>query len=889
MVVINEEEYLAHYGTPRHSGRYPWGSGGNEVPQHSMTFFDTIDDLRRKGLSDTEIARGMGISSTQFRAKRSIANAEIKLAQIARAQALKDKGNSTLGISKRMGIPEPTVRTLLEPGAKDKAETNTATATMLKKEVDSKKYLDIGSGAELSINNGVSPQRLNVAVEMLKLQGYKTHEVKTLQQGTGLNTTRKILVPPGVDQREVFLNQDKIKQITSFSEDGGRRYGQIHDPISINPNRVSVRYKEDGGDTADGMIYVRPGVDDISLGKNMYAQVRIQVGSGHYLKGMAIYKKDLPSGTDLMFNTNKSSTGNKLDAMKPLESDKDYPFGSIVRQITADTGTPNERVTSAMNLVNEQGDWHKWQKNLSSQILSKQSPTLAKGQLNVTYERRQKEFDEINALTNPTVKKKLLESFADETDAAAVHLKAAALPKSNWHAILPIDSIPPTQIYAPNYRDGEPVVLIRYPHGGTFEIPELIVNNRNREAKQIIGPESEDAVGIHHSVAKRLSGADFDGDTVLVIPNRSGKIKTSSALSELKDFDPMQYKIPDDSPIPKISPSRKQQEMGKISNLITDMTLKAAPHSEIVRAVKHSMVVIDSEKHHLNYRLSAERNGISALKAKYQGGPRSGAATLISRKKATVNLPELKDRPHKEGGPIDVATGRKVLVPSGATRRDREGNVIEKKKRYVQLALTEDAHTLSSGTIMERLYAEHSNKLKALANQARVARINTPLLKYEPSAKKAYAKEVASLESKLRLVIRNRPLERQAQDLARASIKAKFAANPNLEEASKKKIRWKEQEIARTRTGAKHQDIKITDDEWNAIQAGAISDHKLSQILAKSDLDLVRKHATPRREHKMTSSKTARAKQMLALGYTRADIADALGVSLTTLDIATHG
>ena len=134
------------------------------------------------------------------------------------------------------------------------------------------------------------------------------------------------------------------------------------------------------------------------------------------------------------------------------------------------------------------------------------------------------EYDEIMSLTNPAVKKKLLDSFADGCDSSAVHLKAAAMPRSSWHVLLPITTMKETEVYAPNYRDGDTVVLIRYPHGGRFEIPELTVNNKNKLANQTIR-QAKDAIGIHPDVAKRLSGADFDGDAVLVIPNNNKLVK----------------------------------------------------------------------------------------------------------------------------------------------------------------------------------------------------------------------------------------------------------------------------------------------------------------------------------------------------------------------------
>lgn len=881
MVVIDEEVHLAHYGVLRRSGRYPWGSGGTQNIRNRM-FLDYISDMREQGLSDVEIAKGVNMSTTQLRAVKSIAKSQKKQADIGMAQRLKDKGYSNVAIGKRMGLNESSVRALLDPGSKDRADVLEKTSSMLKNQVDSKKYIDVGSGVENYI--GISKEKLNAAVAILQEQGYEKHTVKVRQIGTGFETELKVLAPPGTTQKEVWQNRGKIKQIAEFSDDGGRTFGKIHDAISIHPNRVSIKYKENGGADSDGVIYVRPGVEDVSLGKDRYAQVRVKVGDNHYIKGMAMYKDDLPNGTDILFNTSKSSTGNKLDAMKSITDDPDLPFGSVVRQILSDQGSPNERVTSSMNIVNGEGDWSTWSRNLSTQFLSKQSPALAKSQLNMTYERRTQEFDEINSLTNPTIRRKLLESFADGTDSAAVHLKAAALPRQNWHAILPIESISPSHIYAPNYRNGERVVLIRYPHGGTFEIPELIVNKKQPEARRLLG-DSIDAVGIHPSVADRLSGADFDGDTVLVIPNNLGKVKISPALEGLKNFDPRSSYQAYDGMKP-MSSRRKQQEMGQVSNLITDMTIRGASHNEIVRAVRHSMVVIDAEKHNLNWRQSAIDNGISQLKAVYQGGPKAGASTLISKASSQVFVPERKPRPQSEGGPIDKATGHRVFVDTGRTKLSTTGEVVPRRQRSKKLAETTDAFTLSSGTPMEKIYAEHSNKLKALSNKARLNAIRTPPLKYSPSANKTYSKQVASLNSKLTLALKNRPLERQAQVLANNVVNAKRNANPNLDGDSLKKIKFQALDEARIRTGAKKQKIKITQDEWDAIQLGAISNSKLNQILSNADLDVVRTLATPRKVYLMTNAKTQRAQSMLASGYTRVEVADALGVSLTTLDTA---
>lgn len=900
-MIISDEDYLAHYGIIRRSGRYPWGSTNNEgtpwnkeqtLYGRNRSFLDYISDMRRQGLTDPQIARGIGISTTQLRAEMSIAKNSLKQADISQAQRLKDKGYSNVAIGRRMNRPESSVRALLADGEKAKADILQTTANMLKDQVAEKKYIDIGGGVEQHI--GISGTRLNTAVSMLQTEGYKVQYLKVRQIGTGKDTTMKVLTAPDVPYSEVFANRGEIQQIMKMSKDNGRTFLGIHPPLTIDPARVDIRYAEDGGAEADGVIYVRPGKDDVSLGKSQYAQVRIKVGDGHYLKGMAMYKDGLPDGVDLQFNTNKSDTGNKTDAMKPLKKDPDNPFGSTIKlggqQVEVDS-KGNEKVTSVMNKVYEEGDWSDWGNTLSSQMLSKQSPTLAKKQLDMTYEQRLQNYEEVSRLTNPTVRKKLLESLGDEADSAAVHLKAAALnARQGQHVILPLNSIPPTQIYAPNYRDGEKVVLIRHPHGGRFEIPELVVNNKNPEGKKFLR-DARDAVGINPQVAERLSGADFDGDTVIVIPNNSRDIKVSPALEGLKNFDP-QSAYPAYEGMPKMSPATKQMEMGYVSNLITDMTIKGASATELAKAVRHSMVVIDAEKHNLNYKLSAEENSIKQLKQKYQGNKSGGAATLISRAGSRVPVPDRKPRSMVKGGPIDRETGQRVYEETGASYVNKKGERVNKSVRLKRLSVTDDAHSLVSegtGTRMERIYADHSNKLKALANRARKESVNTPRAKRSPSAAKTYAKEVASLNSKLTLAERNRPLERQAQVISNATLRQKRQANPDMTPEEVKKTGNQALAAARARTGAQKQRIVITPTEWEAIQAGAISDSKLSRILDNADTDKVRAFATPKQPKLMTSAKISRAMSMLASGYTRAEIADQLGVSISTLDLATVG
>jgi hypothetical protein len=894
-VNIDEDDYLAHYGTPRHSGRYPWGSG-DEPFQNGGDFLTYVSDLRKQGLSDTEIAEGLKITSTQLRDARSVARAQKKQADIARAHHLKNvRGMSNVAIGKKMGIPESSVRALLKPSEKEKVDILQATANMLKEQVDKNGLIDIGSGIEQHL--GISDTKLRAAVSLLRnQQGYESHSgIKIERLGTGRFTNMKVLAPPGTTWGEVMKRRYEIKQIDQLSVDGGKNWRLgLRPPENVNSKRIAVRYAEKGGAEADGVIYLRPGVKDLDIGKSRYAQVRIAVDGTHYIKGMAMYRDDLPDGVDIMFNTNKSDTGNKLDALKELkrnketgEVDQDNPFGATIK-LGGQRG--------ALNIVNEEGDWGKWSKTLSSQMLSKQSPKLAKNQLDLARERMESEFNEIKALTNPGIRRKLLDSFADGTDAASVHLKAAAMRNQGSHVILPLSKMKETEIYAPNYQNGERVVLIRYPHGGIFEIPELTVNNRNPEGRRLIGTDAKDAVGINHKVAERLSGADFDGDTVLVIPNNDKKIKTAPALSGLKDFDP-QKQYAGYEGMKKMDAQTKATQMGEVSNLITDMTIQRASMPEIERAVRHSMVVIDAEKHGLDWKRSALENNITQLKKKYQKNPDNpnskGAATLISRANSRTDVAQ-----RKAGFTIDKETGKKIYRYTGATNtivnvNKRTGKVTEKvvlkTQQSKKLAETDDAHTLSSGTLIESIYADHSNSLKSLANQARKESVNTKNIPYSPSARKAYADEVAKLEADLNLALRNAPRERQAQILANAVVAEKKRTNPDMDHAELKRLKSQALREMRLRTGAKKDLVEISDRGWEAIQAGAITNNRLKQILDNTDIDKIKELATPKEKPVMSTSKKQRAEAMIAAGRTQAEVAKALGVSLSTLENALGG
>ena len=884
---------LAHYGVKRKSGRYPWGSG-KDPHQHSGDLLSTIKDLKAKGLSETEIAKGLGMTTTQLRAQKSIAKNEKRKADAAMVARLKEKGMSNTAIGRRMGINESSVRALLDPTLKERAGSTEALAKELKKSVGKDGLVDVGLGVETNL--GVTGTKLKTATAMLEAEGYHVHKVKVTQQTTGKQTEMKVLVPPGMDYKTVLARRGEIKAPGVNVEDRGRTVYGIEKPTAISSKRLKVRYGPEGGTDMDGVIELRRGVKDLSLGGSNYAQVRISIDGTHFLKGMAMYSDDIPKGYDIRFNTNKKKTDNKLDALKPMKDDPANPFGAVIRkQMHYESG--GKKKLSGINIVNDEGTWGDWSKTLSSQFLSKQPVSLAKQQLQKVRDKRKAEFEEIMALTNPAVKKKLLQSFADSCDSDAVDLKAASLPRQASQVILPVPKMKPTEVYAPNFKHGEKVVLVRHPHGGRFEIPELTVNNKDPHARRSIGSKVKDAIGIHPKVAERLSGADFDGDSVLCIPNNSGKVKTSPALKGLKDFDP-KASYPKYKGMIPMSKERTQLEMGKISNLITDMTIAGATQSEIARAVRHSMVVIDAHKHELNYKQSEIDNGIGALKKKYQGGTTGGAASLISRAGSTAYLPERKARSASKGGPIDKKTGRKVWEETGRTykkpifdKNDPTKVVEWKTERSItkssKLAETHDAFSLVSknGSTIETVYANHSNSLKAMANEARKATLKIPSVRKNPQAAKTYAPEVKALKAKINEGLRNKPRERQAQVLADAVVRAKKQADPSLAKDKERMSKVRRQALAeaRARTGAGKKPFLITPKEWRAIQEGAISQAMLNKVLEMADETNVRELATPRSIPKISSSMISRAKAMSSRGKTAAEIAEALGISTTSV------
>lgn len=866
------------------SGRFPWGSGEHPF-QHATDFIGNYNRLRAEGMSQKDIATGFGMSINELRAAMSIAKENKYVSDVARAQELLEKGYTKTAIAKELGLAnESTLRDMLKPERLEHKGATAVVADKIREAVDKKGLVDVGVGNEHALN--VTETTLNYAIERLKLEGYEYYNnIKVKQLGTNKMTTMKILAKPGTTWKEAYDKRLEVESIADYDTGSNTTSLNIKKPVDLDSKRIFVRYAEDGGEDKDGVVELRRGVEDISLGKSSYAQVRIAVDGTHYIKGMAMYSDDIPKGYDVLINSNKSkgtplmTESGEGCVLKKMKDDPDNPFGAT---ISAQSGV--------INKIREEGEWSTWSKTVSSQMLGKQPLKLISNQLDLTYSQMEAEFDKIKNLTNPTVKRNLLRSFADECDAAAVELKATAFPRQSQCVLLPVTSLKNNEIYAPQYKDGETVALIRYPHGGLFEIPILKVNNKNKEGKNNIG-KPIDAVGISPAVASVLSGADFDGDTATVIPcnGRGSKIKIESQprLKDLEGFDPKKaYPTREGMSVMKKG-TQTQREMGMISNLITDMTLKGAKEDELARAVKHSMVVIDAAKHKLDYKLSEKENRIDELRKYYQqqdtDGKYGGASTLLSKAKQTVRIDERSTRPPS----INPTTGEKIFKYTGRTYVDPKTG--ETKKAIEESTLmyeTKDARELSSGTNKEALYAKYANNAKALGDKARLELLNTGLLTYSPTANKAYAAEVESLNNKLSRSLMNAPRERQAMRVANAVVNTKIeenGLNRTTDKEDIKKLKNQALAAARERFGAKKYKIEITDKEWEAIQAGAIHDSKLDKILANTDLDVIKEYATPKDYNTKINASKIRLIKSYAKSYTQEEIAKMLGLSVSTV------
>ena len=410
------EDYIEHYGMPRRSGRYPWGSGENPY-QHALDFIGRVEQMRKDGFSyvdedgkvwtgDTGIAKSMGLTTTEFRTELSICKNERRSYNVATARSLKEDGLGETEIARRMSkrlgkdINESTVRSWLDKDSENRMNTAKEKAQYIKEQIDKKGIVEIGAGVDRQL--GISPEMMKQVKYILDRDGYVVAGGRVDQvTNPGQKTTITVACPPGTP----YKIDSKGRKVTSAVYD----YENIHPlidptpnengmivkkklayPASLDSKRLMVRYADDVGDDGfkgiekDGVIELRRGVNDLSLGDSRYSQVRILVDGTHYLKGMAVYSDDMPDGIDVVFNTNKKKGTPALGpkdntVLKPIKKDDpENPFGSLIKDpdkggqyYYIDPKTGKEKL-GLINKRADQGDWTEWADTLPAQFLTTQ-------------------------------------------------------------------------------------------------------------------------------------------------------------------------------------------------------------------------------------------------------------------------------------------------------------------------------------------------------------------------------------------------------------------------------------------------------------------------------------------------------------------------------------
>ena len=959
------------------SGRYRKGEGSKPYQHGISGFLDRVDYFKKSGVTNQkELAKLCGCvkrgrngnpildkdgqeigNTTEFRIKYQTELHAWKKERAARAQAMLDKGMTKKAVAQALGIRDSTLASWLNPKSLERVNKAQEIADFLENQVKEKKMIEVGSGVEREFN--CSSTKWREALSMLQGKGYQVLGGRVPQAtNPGQKTTLSVLAMPDEKWSDIYNHPEKIQSISDYIVREGPNGKDVVQkkwqyPAAMDSSRLMIRYADDldenghKGVERDGTIEIRRNVPDLDLKGSHYAQVRIMVdmpdGSKKYLKGMAHYSDHMPDGVDVIFNTNKSSEKGMDKVLKDIKKDPNNPFGALLKenggQYTYEDPKTGEQKLGLINKTRHEGDWEEWNRSLPSQFLAKQPMALINKQLGLAIEEKKAEYADILKLTNPTVKKALLMDFADGCDADAVHMQAASLPRQRYQVILPVPTLGDDEVYAPNFKDGETIALIRFPHQGIFEIPILKVNNRNPQGREMMGENPMDAIGLNKKNADILSGADFDGDTVMCVPCNDPKYSDTKIINRpplegLENFDPkIEYAA--DHEETRIEKVRKKDrygnyefdndgkpvyeekevthyfdknghefkpmtrtgfEMGNVSNLMMDMTLKGADDADKAMVQRHAQVVIDAEKHHLDWKRSERENHILEMKKKYQerfddedGKVHYGASTLITRAKSPTQVVKPTGTPH-----IDPATGKLVYNES-----QLEPQVYKDKKTGKEKVRMEDVYLLDKtfnkggnafdlvydkNNPKEIAYAQYSNMLKSMANEARKEYLATGDIAFNKQAEETYRVEANRLLSELMLSELNAPREKMAQLYAQATKLALMRDNPDMTKKELAKAANNALAEGRVRFGASRHKIDISPKEWEAIQSGAINKTNLTKILKYADSDKVRQYATPKDTVHLTAGQQARILAALESGRSAALLAEQYNVSVSTIN-----
>ena len=299
------EDILMHYGMPRRSGRWPWGSGEDPYQHGSRDFLSRVEELKKNGWEETpdNIMKEFGLTTTQYRTEKSLCKDVRRMHMVARAKSLRNDGLNDSEIGRIMGKNESSIRELFNEEREARMNQAFKTADFIRNQIETKGMIDVGKGVEIELN--ISKEKLNEALYILETEGYHVFNNR-FEQATnpGQWTTQKVICPKdtpytindkGQKVSSKVYELDKIHPLNEdgyISHDGGDTFDKFVYPKGLDSKRVKVRYAEEGGEAKDGLVEIRRGIDDISLGNDRYSQVRIMVDNTHYIKGMAVYADD---------------------------------------------------------------------------------------------------------------------------------------------------------------------------------------------------------------------------------------------------------------------------------------------------------------------------------------------------------------------------------------------------------------------------------------------------------------------------------------------------------------------------------------------------------------------------------------------------------------------
>ena len=216
------EDILMHYGVGkmegapgRGSGRYPLGSGKNPN-QHSGDFLSRVETMRKSGMSETQIAEALGMTTTQLRVQKSLAKDERRSQEVATARRLRDEGYSLNEIAAKMGYnSDSSIRSLLNENSESRMNQAKTTAEFLKRQIAEKGMIDVGVGVEREL--GISKEKLDQALYILEQEGYPVYNGRIPQAtNPGKFTTLTVACPQGTEHREKL--QEVLKGLQKKAE-----------------------------------------------------------------------------------------------------------------------------------------------------------------------------------------------------------------------------------------------------------------------------------------------------------------------------------------------------------------------------------------------------------------------------------------------------------------------------------------------------------------------------------------------------------------------------------------------------------------------------------------------------------------------------------------------